>query len=143
MPGCWDYSIMENASFADSFINLRCRLSCYRTPETLRQLFILCVVEAAGLPDVAFPLCSNLCWVKHWRTGENSSSPETFKHFVHSCTRSYTVSTHLSVWFCLYCDQPRHRHSGIHHHPLPPPRLDGAWTPQCLRVERCLVQSPP
>lgn len=96
MSGCWKYSIMGNATFTDSMINLT---SCYPTPETLRQLFILCVIQTAGLPDVAFPLCSNLCWVKHCRTGENSSLPETFKHFVHSHICQCTTQSVLTFQF--------------------------------------------
>lgn len=68
-----DYSIMGNAHFTASMINLTSRPSCYPTPETLRQLLILCVIQTAGLPDVTFALCSNLCRVKHWRTEENEA----------------------------------------------------------------------
>lgn len=96
-PGCWDmdYRLMEYANFMDSMINLTSRLRCYRTPETLWQLLILCVIQIVGLPDVTFPLCSNLCRVKHWRTEENEA--HYHKHlsilFIHVYVNTQLIHT--------------------------------------------------
>lgn len=38
--------------------------SCCATPQTLRQLFVLRVVQTAGLPDVTFPTCPDLGRIK-------------------------------------------------------------------------------
>lgn len=60
---------------AASWEHLHEKQICHSTPETLRQLLVVRVVQVAGPPGVAFPLCSDLCRVKYLKQKGHSSLP--------------------------------------------------------------------